>query len=85
MAIVLRQPEGRSVERRQEARKGASLEKAGLAADRQHGELVAALDGNWAEAEKAIGDKIKRQGAGDAASSSPPPMCCRRRAIRSMR
>ena len=30
---------------------------------RPNGELVAALDGNWAEIEKSIGDKITRQGA----------------------
>ena len=52
---------------------------------RANGDLVAALDGNWAETEKAIGDKIKAQGASARASRFPPPTCSRPRAIRSTR
>ena len=58
MAVVLPEPEGRS---------GAASPRAPRAPPGRsrtgrsvgNGELVAALDGNWAETEKAIGDKIK--------------------------
>ena len=39
--------------------RGASWKAAGLADPRQRGELVAALDGDWSEVERAIGDKVK--------------------------
>ena len=58
MAGFLRQPEGRSGQRHQK-RARRLLEKARTGRPRANGELVAALDGDWAETEKAIGDKIK--------------------------
>ena len=59
--------------RRRRERARPVLEAAGLAAA-ERGELVAALDGDWAEAGKAIGDKVKAQGADE-----------RRRALRGRR
>ena len=51
---------------------------------RPNGELVAALDGDWAETEKAVGDKIEARRR-PRASIFPAPTCSRRRAIRSTR
>jgi 2-oxoglutarate dehydrogenase E1 component len=48
----------------------------------QNGELVSALDGNWAEVERAVGDKIQAK-AQAGGPRSRPPTCSRRRAIRS--
>ena len=70
--------------RRRAERAGPVLEAAepGRIAD---GELVSALDGNWADGRE--GDRRQDQGARRrrTASSSPRPMCSRRRAIRSTR
>ena len=52
------EPEGRAAPTSPRTRSGAVLEAAELAAV-ANGELVSALDGNWAEVEKRIGDKIK--------------------------
>ena len=80
---LLRQPEGRAPPTSRRAR--AAPRGRSRTGRSRASELVSALDGNWAEVEKAIGDKVKRQGAGARASSSPPPTCSRRRAIRSAR
>ena len=51
---------------------------------RGNGELVAALDGDWSEVERAIGDKIKAK-AQPRGVRSRPPTSSRRPAIRCAR
>ena len=52
-------------------RAGPLLEAAELAAACANGELVSALDGEWAEVEKTIGDKIKAKAQGTGVEVSP--------------
>ena len=52
---------------------------------RANGDLVAALDGNWAETEKAIGDKIKAKAQAQGRRDFRGRRARRRRAIPSTR
>ena len=70
MAGLFPEPEGREGDVVKSAR-GASWKRPNWP-PRANGDLVAALDGHWAETEKAIGDKIKAK-AQAKVSRSPPP------------
>ena len=82
VAGVLREPEGRRRATSTKSARGPSWQRrTGRSA--AHGELVSALDGDWREVEKAVGDKLKAKAQAHRRRAVRRRACSRRRAIRS--